>query len=501
MHDLALLMRLRADELFRISSTKYETNPKQKAFRRAHTLIMVLLAVAVFAGLFVLSQKLAALGFRDMLPSMGYILATVVTFLVTVLKMNETLAGTDDAEYLLSMPLRNGVQVLTIFLTQYLRNLFYTFLISAPMGIVYALSAPVPGKYWVYWVIGQLVTCMPISGIGSLVGMVVALILSASTRSNLIQSIVAIVTTGVTISVLLNIINKMGIIMQKGLGKSPEELASEFVTVFSQNYRFSRLFQLGIVEMSPVWTALFIVLSAVWYGFFVFLLTMGYNVIIISLRCPIDYHEYELTELKQQPLSRALYKREAANLFHSRAYFTNSFLGVLLGILIPLQLARTGAATFFGRFGLSAWEHPAAVAAPFVLCLFIALANTTYCSMSLEGKRHWILETSPMDGAVLRRAKQNLNLTITVPLALLSAALTIVAFRPGIVLSLLTVLLPIGYAFATAWYGSVIGERYADYSATSEQQAMRQGVPFLLGYLPMVLLPAALAVIALLVAA
>ena len=36
MHDLALLMRLRADELFRISSTKYETNPKQKAFRRCN---------------------------------------------------------------------------------------------------------------------------------------------------------------------------------------------------------------------------------------------------------------------------------------------------------------------------------------------------------------------------------------------------------------------------------------------------------------------------------
>lgn len=501
MHDLALLMRLRADELFRISSTKYETNAKQKAFRRVHTLTMLVLAVAVFTGLFVLSQKLAALGFRAMLPSMGYILATVVTFLVTVLHMNETLAGSEDAEFLLSMPLRSGVQVFTIFLTQYLRNLFYSFLVSAPMGIVYALSAPVPGKYWVYWVIGQLFTCMPISGIGSLVGLAIALLLSSSTRSNLIQSIVAIVTTGVTIRLLLGIINKMGVVMEKGLGRPPEELAQEFVTIFSQNYRFSRLFQLGIVEMTPVWTVLFIILSAIWYGFFIFMLTMGYNVIIISLRCPIDYHEYELTTLKQQPLSRALYKREASHLFHSRAFFTNSFLGVLLGILIPLNFAQVGGHTFLSRFTLDAFERPLMFAMPFVLCVFIALSNTTYCAMSLEGKRHWILETIPMNNSVLRRAKQELNLTITVPLALLSALFTVLAFHPGIGLSVLTFLLPLAYAFATAWYGSIIGEKYADFSATSEQQAMRQGVPFLLGYLPMVLLPAVLAVVVFFVAA
>lgn len=499
MHDLSLLLKLRADELFRMSATRYEKNPKQRVIRRVHTLIMVLLAVAVFVGLFALSQTLANLGFRDMLPSLGYILATVVTFLMTVLKMNETLAGSEDAEYLLSMPLRNGVQVLTIFLTQYLRNLFYTFLISAPMGIVYATSAPVPGKYWVYWVIGQLFTCMPISGIGSLVGMVIALILSASKRSNLIQSLVAIVTTGVTLQVLFGIVNKLGVVMQQGLGKVPEELASEFVTVFSHNYRFARLFQLGIVEMQPAWTALFMVLSAVWYFFFVFLLTMGYNVIIISLRCPIDYNEYEFKPLKQQSLSRALFKREAAHLFHSRAYFTNSFLGVILGLLIPWNLARVGASTFLGRFTLNAFEHPLAVAMPLILCLFVGLSNTTYASMSLEGKRHWILETTPMNESVLRRAKQKMNLCITVPLALVSALLAYIAFRPGVLLGALYFLLPLGYALVTAWYGSVIGEKYADFSATSEQQAMRQGAPFLLGYLPMVLFPVVLATISFLV--
>lgn len=489
MHDLSLLLKLRADELFRLSATRYERNPKRRAMRRLHSLTMLLLAVAVFAVLFLLSQKLASLGFRDMLPSLGYILATVVTFLMTVLKMNETLAGSEDAEYLLSMPLQNGMQVLTIFLTQYLRNLFYTFLISAPMGIVYATSAPVPGKYWVYWAIGQLFTCLPISGIGSLVGMVIALILSASTKSNLIQSLVAIITTGVTLQVLFSIVNKLGVVMQEGLGKTPAELSAEFVTVFSQNYRFARLFQLGVVEMQPAWTALFMGLSAVWYFFFVFLLTMGYNVIIIALRCPIDYHEYEFKPLKQQRLSLALYKREAQHLFHSRAFFTSSFLGVLLGLLVPWNLARVGATTFFSRFTLEAFEHPAAMAVPFLLCFFVALSNTTYCSMSLEGKRHWILETTPMNEAVLRRAKQELNLSITVPLALVSALLSYIAFRPGAGLGLLYFVAPLTYALLTALYGSFIGEKFADYSATSEQQAMRQGTPFLLGYLPMVLLP------------
>lgn len=495
MHDLRLLLRLRTDEMFRRSVTKYERNPKRKALQHVHTGIMLLLAALVFLFQFVFSQKMVSMGFAAMLPVYGYVLGALITFLASVLKMNETFAGSEDAEYLLSMPLSSSMQVLTLFLMQYLRNLVLTFLLSAPMGIVYAMSEGVSGAYWVYWVVGQLCTCLPLSGIGSLIGIVLALILSSSSKSNLIQSVVSIGVTGAVIWALLSMLGKIGLVLQNGLARAPSELAAEFVTLFCQNYRFARLFQLGIVEMSPIWTALFLILSVMWYGFFSFLMTMGYPVILISLRCPIDYKKYEFTALKETSVERALFNREVANLLHSRAYFTNSMLGVLLGVLISLFAVLNGGTDLLDRFGVASAAQQLVVSLPLFLCVFVGLSNTTYCSMSLEGKRHWLMESLPMPESVLRRAKQELNLCLTVPLALVSGVLSAAAFHPGVALSVLTVLLPLLYAVLTAWFGSIVGERYAEYDATSEQAAMHQTAPFLLGYLPMVALPLLLGVL------
>lgn len=53
----------------------------------------------------------------------------------------------------------------------------------------------------------------------------------------------------------------------------------------------------------------------------------------------------------------------------------------------------------------------------------------------------------------------------------------------------LNILIACAYAFINACWGNLTGTRYASYGFASESMIMHRGIPFLLGYLPGVLLP------------
>lgn len=489
MNKLFLLLKLRAEDQFRFSVVKHEKDPKRRAFRLTLSGLRLLFGVLLYLLLLALSKKLSDLGYGAMLPTTGYVLASVVTFVMTILKMNETISGTRDAEFLLSTPISSYAQAMMTFLSLYLKSLVYTFLLASPMTIVYGLQTNVAGTYWVYSIVGFFFICMPVAGIATLLGLVLALILSTSTRSNEIQSLFSVLATAGAVGLVLLILDKLGNILKNGVSFSPAEQAQQMVDVLCANYKFARFYQHGVVEGQVGWFVLFLLISFLWYGFFLLLLTMGYRDILIALRCPVDYHLYEWKEQKQIPVKTALFRREVKQFLHSKSYLISSMLGVILGILIPLNLVLVTGVDFFARFHLEAFYPRVQAAIPAMVCFFVGLSCTSYCSMTMEGRHHWIMETTPMETSIIRASKLKLNLLITVPLAVISAVLFLVACRPSALVVVLSLLIPVLYAVLTAWGGSVIGEKYADFSVDSEQQAMHWGAPFLLGYLPGILLP------------
>ena len=495
MNKLGILIRLRADESFQLSVAKHEKNPKNKVFRLVQKLLTAAIGIVIYVLLFVLAEKLAKLGYVDMLPATGYVLTSVVTLVLTLMKMNETITGSADAEFLLSTPISSYAQALMTFLSLYVKSLVYTFLLSTPMTIVYGVTVGAGANYWLRAVVGFFFISMPVAGIATLLGLVLSLILSTSTKRNEIQSFMSIFATTGAVALVLMIVDKLGNILKNGTGTEPAELAQEMVTVLCSNYKFAMFYERGLITMQFGYLFLFLMTSAMWYLFFLMLMTIGYREFLIAMRCPVDYHVYEFKDLKATSVKSALFKREVKQFLHSKSYLISSMLGVILGIGIPLNFVCTTGEDFFNRFGLSGMYGNFLAAIPALICLFVGISCTAYCSMSMEGKRHWIMETTPMDVSVIRASKMKLNLCITLPLAVVSAVLFIIGCKPGVVVSILSLLIPVGYAILTAWWGAYIGDKYADFNANSEQQAMRQGNAFLLAYLPGVLIPATLAVI------
>ncbi len=489
MSKLCLLLRIRLDELFGISATKYEKNQKKKISKYIHGVIMFLLFVISVGLAYGVALKLAESGFANLLPVTSYVVGSIISLVVTILKINEMLSGNEDAEFLMSMPFSTISQVAVLFLILYLKNTFYAMIAVVPMGIVYGMYTSVSGSFWALWILGLLLTSLPASGIAALIGMVIAIFLSTSKNSNLIQSLISMgIFTGIII-LILHTIARVGEVLLKETNQNNESLCQEIIAEITGNYKLAAFYQNGIVEQNGAWVFLFVLISVIWYLFFVFFLSMSYQELILALKSPVNYQSYQFKNLEQQNLKKALYKKEVKQWLHSKSYMVKSMTGVILSLLFSAFVLIKGANPLCRMFGVMEYLPKITMCVPLVLCVFVGMSCTSYCSVSMEGKRHWITQTMPMEEKITYSGKTRLNLTVTIPMVILSAAMLSVSFPVEVWQSVLFFVIPAIYAVFSAWWGLRVNQKYADYASESENQIMHQGLSFLLGYLPGILLP------------
>ncbi|MGN0292342.1 MAG: hypothetical protein ACI4C5_10430 [Lachnospiraceae bacterium] len=489
MSKLCLLLRIRLDELFGVSVTKYEKNQKKKISKYIHGVTMLLLFAISVTVAYGVALKLAKNGFANLLPVTSYTVGSIISLVVTILKINEMLSGNEDAEFLMSMPFSTISQVVVLFLILYLKNTFYAMIAVVPMGIVYGMYTSVSGSFWALWILGLLLTSLPASGIAALIGMVIAIFLSTSKNSNLIQSLISMgIFTGITI-LILHTIARVGDLLLKETNQNNEGLCQKIIAEITGNYKLAAFYQNGIVEQNGAWVFLFVLISVIWYLFFVFFLSMSYQELILALKSPVNYQTYEFKKLEQQNLKKALYKKEVKQWLHSKSYMVKSMTGVILSLLLSAFVLIKGVKPLCWMFGVMEYLPKIIMCVPLVLCVFVGMSCTSYCSVSMEGKRHWITQTIPMEEKVTYSGKIWLNLTLTVPMVILSASMLSIAFSTKVWQTILFFTVPIIYAIASAWWGLWIDKKHANYSNQSENQIMHQGVSFLLGYLPEIILP------------
>ena len=120
-------------------------------------------------------------------------------------------------------------------------------------------------------------------------------------------------------------------------------------------------------------------------------------------------------------------------------------------------------------------------AMPLFVSFFVALSCTTSVSLSMEGDTRWILGSLPLRPWDIFLSKILVNITIVIPLELLSVAILAIGLGiSGMELALL-VLVPTSYALFTPALGMVMNVRYPRYDWSSEYYAVKGGSVSMLG--------------------
>jgi ABC-2 type transport system permease protein len=104
-------------------------------------------------------------------------------------------------------------------------------------------------------------------------------------------------------------------------------------------------------------------------------------------------------------------------------------------------------------------------------------------SVSLEGKSLWIARSMPVPTREVLRAKQNMNLWLTLPCVLFCSLAGLFVFRPGPAAAAGLVLLPAAFTVLSGNIGLIANLRHPNLSWINETQAVKQGMSVLLSML------------------
>lgn len=483
MSNFFLILKIRLDQMFEISATLKQNILLKKISMILHHVIIVGLYVLMLTSVHALANYLTNRGLVDALPVIGYFGAVALTFIATIIKINETFTGNEDSEFLLSMPFSSATQVFVMFVIMYIQNLLCCILIELPIYMVYRNEVNNETLSLGLWVLGLLITSLPFCGIAVMVGMFIILCLVNQPKKNQIVAGIALFFVAIVIILAVVMADRIYLVATGKVVYEGEAIARGLVEEICRNFKFGRFYQLGIVEGKVAYTILFTLMSVIWYVVLLFMHTLAYQSVVTELRSPIIYKEVSGEEIvkrmKQHKTFTVMLKKEKEQFSRSENYMLQCAIGIILGLVVPLNFM------FIGVDGLNDVKQ----LIPALICLFIGISNTTYCAMSMEGKRHWIIETSPLQEAILTSAKVIFNLLLTIPMSMISGITFGIAFHLDILKILLYITIGIIYAVCNGLWGNLIGVKFADYSFETESMIMHRGAPFMLGYLPGVIIP------------
>ncbi|MDO5846012.1 MAG: hypothetical protein Q4Q04_03715, partial [Methanocorpusculum sp.] len=133
-----------------------------------------------------------------------------------------------------------------------------------------------------------------------------------------------------------------------------------------------------------------------------------------------------------------------------------------------------------------------------VMALICAISSTTACSVSMEGKHWWIVQSAPVSAKKIFDSKILVNLTVAFPFYAVSVILLAASIQMSAAGCLLLIILPVVYILFTAVLGLFVNLRLPMMEWESEVRVVKQsgsvmitmlagiaaaGIPFALSFI------------------
>ncbi len=447
---------------------------KKKASGTGAVVLMVVLCLYVSGVYSVLFASLfGAAGEIALMPLMMAAFSVLMSFMLTLFAGSGVLFGAKDIDFIFALPVSAFEILLSKIMALYLENLVLMLLMMAPCGVIYLTSGGSGGAGFLpLLLLGTLFLAVIPTFFDVIFGYLIAWATSRMQKKNLL-------------STLLYLLLFVGIMV---LSFRLNAMLGAVVSHAQAVYRFmnSWLLPVGLFGRacggSPA--ALLGLAAVVCLPFLllVWLFSRSYKAILTRLSAHTirrDYRLGESGEKASRPFA-ALYKKEAGRLFGSSVYLLNTCLGaVMLLILCVLALVKRQA--LLAVLDAMGEGMPVFQMVVVITAVLLATIDTTCVSISLEGNRLWLLKAAPIRAFEIFRAKIALNLTISLPVAMLSVGLLGAVVRLPVLQILLGWVACSAFALFTAVLGLLINLRFPKLDAESDAIVVKQSLSSFLG--------------------
>lgn len=397
---------------------------------------LLLYAAAAFGAMFwLLSDTLCAAlepaGLSWLYFALMGTLALLLGLIGSVLMTYQTLYAARDNEFLLSLPIPPGTILLARMTGLYLLTLFFQVLVLLPAGIVYARYAGLTAGGAVSWLVALGLLTLLTLALACAVGWLIALAAGHVRHRSLMTVLLSTVFIVAYFALCMRLNRSLALLMEH-----LDLLARYFAGWLRPLGLIGRALS-GDGAALFVFAALSLALSALVYA------ALSHSFFALAAgRRAAPRANARIRQTRAATEDAALLRRDVLAAILAQ----NS---ELRAELLPLTAG--------------------------IILLLCAMGIVTAPSVSLEGRRLWIVQSLPVEPWQVLRAKLRLHLLCVGAPALVSAVLLAAALRLGAVQAVLLMLLTLAFVFFGAQTGLLWGLRLPNLTWTNETAPIKQG--------------------------
>lgn len=467
MRKYSLLLKMQLYNVFGINRMlhSHDTKEKKQFFIVGIAGISVIGTFMYLSGY--ISIALAEIGLIKVLPTLILISYSLFILFLTFLKGGSCLIGLKDYDMVVSLPVSNTVVILSRLTNLYAVNLMIGIVAIAPMMIVYGTSGNLTWETYLILLVSLMIAPI-IPMIAALtIGVLISCVSSHSKHSNIFSLLFSV------LGILLFIFAVSQ--MQTMQAKQVTNVSLMFMELINQYYLPAFLFTKALVYTDFSSLLSFVVLSVVIASVFVIVISYFYKRLNTIAFSHNTQKNFCLEKVKVSSPLGALYKKELKRFFSCTIYALNSSIVMILLFvastfilfdmqdMIVKQLEALGMISIFQTV------------LPLMIAMLVSMNCTTSASLSLEGKSRWLMCSAPVEAKTILQSKIAVNLTLVLPILLVSMIFLRIVFPLSIAETVLLFITPTVYTFFIAVIGMWLNIKFPRYDWTSEYYAMKGG--------------------------
>lgn len=470
---IKVLIKKQFQELFSMYMRKTKNKKTSKGNMILYSVLMIYCIVVFFGMFYGLMSQIGPVLFSVKLGWLYFafaaIISTVLAVVGSVFMAQSQLYDAKDNDFLLAMPIPASKILLSRLISLYMQNFLFETLVFLPTIVVYFRIASPSVLSIVFCVI--LLFLLPVLSLAltCIFGWIVALIASHLRNKSLMTVVLSVGFLVVYFYFFAQLQNNLQRFMENAqiIGAKIKGVAYP-------------LYQMGIgaqgdIKEFVIFAAIVILLFAVVY------VSLAKSFIqIATTKRGAKKIKYKEQTLKVSSADRALYSKEVSRFLKSPIYLLNCGLGtlIIIGVAVALIIKRDVVIDLMNVVPpIQEW---AAIIICAVLCSMSSMNVVTAPSISLEGKSLWIIQSLPVEGWQILRAKLKLHMIVTAPAAALCAIVMAVIFEISPIASLMMVIAPVMMVLLSGELGLLFNLKFPKLDWNNETMAVKQSMSVIL---------------------
>ena len=475
MNEQILLLKTMLTSSSNINVLRHSDDKKKRSMATGNIIGFgfIYLLLAMYTG--GVSFGMSYFGLSESVPVLPATIIFALSFFLTLFKAHGILFGFKEIDLLMSMPFTVKNVVSSRFLFVYIENLKWTLVLSFSSLIGYIIGGRPSALSVIIWVV--LTFFLPV------IPMLIAALISA-----LVGGIGAgfkhknIVLTILTFILVIPLFFVRFFIEDTIKNNKIEEVVTGSADAFSNASDFiptAKWFSDAVNDYSIPAIILIFAISITAYEVFFFVFSKFYKRINSKLsESHTSKAKIKDKDFRAESVVMSICFKEAKRFTGSVAYMTNIGMGAVMSVVFGIAILFINVNKMISSMAgveVDLSNVSASLVVPVLVYFFTGMVPSTACSMSLEGKNYWIIQTLPVKMMDLLKGKMLFNIFLFLPVGLFATVMSCISLKANFVEVIVALCFTITANLFSTAFGMLVGVKNMQLDWENEIQVIKQG--------------------------